>query len=450
MLVLLYALLYMYRRRGDALQDQITGLPSRDYFERYLQNCITRSARNPAYRFGVLIIDIEGFPDLRKRLGRFAAEEVLADFAQRLYTVLRPSDVLTRFEKDNFAVLLEDVRGSADVPRVAMRMHDTMKEIVTLASIELDARVRVGVTISQPGGALDAAALLNQAKTALARAVATDRSYAVFDQQLEVSSAENLQLEAELARAIANNELELRFQPFVDSRTRVLYGFTALVRWAHPTRGLLLAHDFIEMAESSRQILQIGEWVIDQSMRALEAITQAAGRPLILTVNVGATEIERGNVADQLTRALLGRPGLAGMVRIEVPAQALLHPSETVDTAAGRLGALGVGLHIDRAGTTSVPLWRAIKLGVRGARVDLSALHGADAKPHLRESSRPADRSPRRSWSKVSRRPTRTRWFGRWIRRCGRRVFTLRGRCRSRMRSPSCVAPRPPRQRPPP
>ncbi|HEX3867397.1 MAG TPA: diguanylate cyclase, partial [Gemmatimonadaceae bacterium] len=229
-LVLLYVLLYMYRRRGDALQDQITGLPSRQYFERYLQNCVTRSARNPAYRFGVLLIEIEGFPELRKRLGRFAAEEILADFAQRMYMILRPSDVLTRLERDNFAVLLEDVRGNDDVPRVAIRMHNSMKDIVTLASVELDVRVRIGVTISQPGSALDAPALVAQAQSALDRALETNRPYAVFDEELERSSAANLQFEIELADALVNNQLELRFQPFVDSRTRVLYGFTALVR----------------------------------------------------------------------------------------------------------------------------------------------------------------------------------------------------------------------------
>ncbi|HEX3865347.1 MAG TPA: EAL domain-containing protein, partial [Gemmatimonadaceae bacterium] len=134
-----------------------------------------------------------------------------------------------------------------------------------------------------------------------------------------------------------------------------------------------------ETAETSRQILQIGEWVVEQAILALQSIIEAAGRPLILTVNVGATEIERGNIADTLARALGDRPSLAQWLRVEVPAQVLLTPSAPVDAAAERLAAMGIGLHIDRAGTTSVPLWRAIRLGVRGARVDLASLHGADA-----------------------------------------------------------------------
>jgi diguanylate cyclase (GGDEF)-like protein len=378
-LVLLYGLLYLYRRRGDAMQDMITGLPSREYFERYLQNCCTRATRNQSYRFGVLLIDIEGFPELRKQLGRFSAEEILADFAQRLYGVLRPSDVLCRLEGDKFAVLLEDVRGSVDVPRVALRMHNSMKDIVTLASIEIDVVVRIGVTISHTGENVDALAMITQAQAALERAVETDKPYAVFDEQIESHAATNLQLEADLSEAIANHELELRFQPFVDSRTRGLYGFTALVRWAHPTRGLLQAREFIEIAETSRQILQIGEWVIAEAVRALQTIAEAAGQPLIMTVNVGALEMEKGGIADHLAAAIGDRASIAKQLRIEVPADALLKPIPSVDTTAERLNAMGIGLHIDRAGTTSVPLYRAIRLGVRGARVDLGSLHGVDA-----------------------------------------------------------------------
>ncbi|MEO7085909.1 MAG: EAL domain-containing protein [Gemmatimonadaceae bacterium] len=378
-LVLLYGLLYLWRRRGDAMQDMITGLPSREYFERYLQNCCTRATRNASYRFGVLLIDIEGFPELRNQLGRFSAEEILADFAQRLYAVLRPSDVLCRLEGDKFAVLLEDVRGSVDVPRVALRMHNSMKDIVTLASIEIDVVVRIGVTISHSGENVDALAMITQAQSALERARETDVPYAVFDEQIGSTAATNLQLEAELSEAIPNHELELRFQPFVDSKTRGLYGFTALVRWMHPTRGLLQAREFIEIAETSRQILQIGEWVIGECARALQAITEAAGQPLIMTVNVGALEMEKGGIAEHLATALGDHASLAKYLRVEVPADALLKPSAAIDTSAEHLSALGVGLHIDRAGTTGFPLYRAIRLGVRGARVDLSSLHGVDA-----------------------------------------------------------------------
>jgi diguanylate cyclase (GGDEF)-like protein len=183
-LLLLYSVLYLYRRRGEAMQDMITGLPSRDFFERYLQQCAARTARRPEYGFAVLLLDIRGFPEMRRHLGRFTAEEVLADFAERVFWCIRPADVLTRLEGENFAIVLEDTVHVGDATAVAMRVQRSMTEAVTLAARQVAVDVNVGVTLSKPGTVQNARALIQEAETALARAIETGRPYVVHGDAL--------------------------------------------------------------------------------------------------------------------------------------------------------------------------------------------------------------------------------------------------------------------------
>lgn len=389
-LVLLYCVLYLYRKRDEGTQDMITGLPSRDFFERYLQNCAARAARRPQYAFGVMLLDIRGFPEIRRAQGRFAAEEILADFAERVFWAIRPTDVLSRLEDDNFAVILDDVRRITDVTRVAVRVHESMTEAMTLASRPVKVHVSIGVTMNRPGTRPDAAELIREAESALERARETGQPYVVFDNRLDAASRTELTLESELSNAVAGGQLTLALQPMVASDTRRLTGFTAFVQWRHPTRGLLRASDFIALAESSRQIVQVGEWMIDAAVRTVKELSDAAGRPLLLTFNVGATEIERGDLTGAFAKALTTEPALGPLLRVELPSAAFADPSEKLTTVATKLRELGVGIHIDHAAAGSVAVWKSFQLGVCGVRINLSEIDASDAPAlaHLLNASR--------------------------------------------------------------
>jgi diguanylate cyclase (GGDEF)-like protein len=376
-IALLCGFLYLYRQQRNARQDLIAGLPSRAFFERYLQNCVARGTRNPAYQFGVLLIDMQGYDELRRTIGRARAEQILADFAQRVYSCIRPNDLFARLDGDSLAILLDDVRGTVDVPRVAIRVHGFLEDLITSAAVGVAVEARIGVTISHSSLPLNAAALMSQATAALERAIDTDRPYALFDEELEASTLRDLQVESELSDAIAKGQFSLGFQPLVDSQSHELCGFSALVRWAHPKRGLLQARDFIEIAENSGQILPIGDWVLGEAVRALDALITAAGRPIVLTVHVGATEAERGDVGDRLARALSFKPALAQGLRIELPPEVLATPTGPTTVLVDRLVALGVGVHVDYAGG-GVPLWKAIRMNVQGLRLNVGALTSAD------------------------------------------------------------------------
>lgn len=377
--VLLYSVLYLYRRRGDALVDMITGLPSRDFFVRYVQTSTARAMRRRDYGFGILLLDIRGFGEIRKTVGRFAAEEILADFAERVFWAIRPTDVLTRLEKDNFAIVLEDVRGISDVTRVAMRVHRSMTEAVTLASTEVDVQLNIGVTMGRGGLDRDVQTLIAEAETALTRAIDSDRPYVVFDPALDAQSQTELALEAYLTDAVSADRLEMRYQPWVDSVTREIIGFTALVRLRHPDRGLLDAHEFIALAEGSRLIIPIGRWAVMRAATDLARLTAAAGRPVLMSVNVGPAEVERGDVAGALVEALGDRRELASQIRIELPASLFSEALPSVERLSSALNELGVGVHADHTAVGNLALGRAMEFGVRGVRLKLMGATERDA-----------------------------------------------------------------------
>jgi diguanylate cyclase (GGDEF)-like protein len=378
-LVLLACVLYLIRTREDASPDAIPVSPSGEFFERHLQNCVARATRRPSYLFGVLLLDIRGFAAIRPSLSRAAAEAILAEFAERVFRTIRPTDVLSRLGEDHFGIILDDVRRITDITRVAIRVHQSMTEAMTLAGHQVKVDVGIGVTMNRVGVRVEAKELIAQAEEALQRALESRRPYVVADEKLDEASRSELTLESELSLAVEGGQFSLAFQPLVASDTRELIGFTAFVQWMHPTRGLLRAGEWIRLAESSRQMVKIGQWVVSAAVRTLKQITEAAGRPMLLTFNVAPSEIERGELYDTLAAALATDPSLAPMLRIELPNALFADPTPTLTATAAKLREMGVGIHLDHAADGTVALWRSLQLGVRGVRINLSEIDATDA-----------------------------------------------------------------------
>jgi diguanylate cyclase (GGDEF)-like protein len=370
--------LFLYRNRADTSRE-VVELPSREYFDRYLRSCVARSARRPRHLFGVLLLDLREFEQFRRSIGRSARERVLADFVERVAWMIRPTDVLSRLDDTRLAIILDDIRRSADLTRVAARIGQSMSEAVTIEVRDAKVGVLIGATMNRPGVPVDAAALIAEAEEALQRAASSGRPYVVFDEQLDAASASELTLEAELSVAVEDSQFSLVFQPLVASDSRRLIGFTAFIQWLHPTRGSLRASDWIGVAESSRQMVKIGEWVVANAVRASRQLMEAAERPLILTFNVGASEVERGDFPQKVADALTDDPSLASSLRIELPSSVFVEPTPALAAVAAKLRELGVGIHIDHAAMGSVALWRSLQLGVRGVRINLSEIDATDA-----------------------------------------------------------------------
>lgn len=378
-LVLLCGVLFSrYRRRSAAAKETLSGLASGDYFARYLQNCVARGTRHPSYLFGLLLIEIRGLPSVRRSIGRSATERILADFTERISWTIKATDVVSRIGDEQFAIILDDVSGITDVTRVAMHAHQSVAETAA-ASRDAKLDIAIGVTMNHPGMGLDANDLIAQAEDARRRAAYAGQPYVVFDEKLDEASRSELTLESELSLALEGGQFSLAFQPLVASDTRQLIGFTAFVQWSHPTRGLLRAREWIRLAESSPQMVKIGQWVVGAAVRTLRQLTDAAGRPMLLTVNVAPSEIERGELPQDFATALTGESALGPMLRIELPNAVFADPSPALTATAAKLHDLGVGIHIDHAAAGTVALWRSLQLGVRGVRINLSEIDATDA-----------------------------------------------------------------------
>lgn len=370
--------LFLYRNRGDTSRD-VFEPATRDYFERYLRSCVARASRRQRYLFGVLLVDLRPFEEFRRSLGRSSRERVFADFVERIAWTIRPTDVLSRFDETRLAIVLDDLRRSADLRRVATRIIQAMAEAVNVEARGATVVVSIGATMNRPGEKIDAPAFVAEAEEALKRAIDSGRPYVVFDEQTDAASSSELTLEAELSVAVEDNQFSLVFQPLVASDSRRLVGFTAFVQWLHPTRGLLRAGDWIAVAESSRQMVKIGEWVVANAVGAARQLAEAAERPLMLTFNVGASEVERGDLPQRVADALAEDPSIAASLRIELPSSVFADPTPALTDVAAKLREMRIGIHIDHAAMGNVALWRSLQLGVRGVRINLSDIDATDA-----------------------------------------------------------------------
>jgi Amt family ammonium transporter len=385
-----YVLLYLWRRRGEGLRDMLTGLPNRDYLERFVEHCTARAARRRDYAFGLVYLTINDLDTHRRSLGRFGLEEVLADVAERLYWAIRPSDVMARLDGDVFALVLDDVTRISDVTRVAVRVQRALDHAVSLAGRQVFVSASMGVTMSRQGTSMQD--VMAEADAARVRCEEQQAEYVVFDDAAHRESVDALALETELSQAIEANQLRMGYQPVIDLLSETVCGFEALLEWEHPVRGRLRARDFVGIAERSGQIVAIGRWVLSRACEQL-ALWRDKGiaRPVPITVNVCTRELLNDgflqHVGSELART--GAPAASLVCELSV---AVLGGANRVDVQrrVAELKALGVRVFADGFGVEPVSPAGIAGVGLDGIRLNATALAPG-------ESSAPAARAVLRS-----------------------------------------------------
>jgi diguanylate cyclase (GGDEF)-like protein len=324
----------------------------------------------------VLFVDLDDFKDVNDALGHAAGDELLCVAAERLSATMRPGDLVARLGGDEFAILLEDLPEKSDALTVAQRVVATLAGQVEIAGSHVHVGASVGLAMRHPGSTFEG--LMREADIAMYAAKATGKNRVVqYDDQMEDLAVARLVLKADLDTAAERGELVVEYQPIVDLNTELLVGLEALVRWKHPSRGLLPPSAFIELAERSGAIAGIGAFVLETAARQLQSWRHRYELPeLWISVNVSVCQLDLPGFADQV-KAVLAETGLppAALV-LEVTETILANPGGGAAATLATLRRTGVRVALDDFGTGYSSIAHLRQLPVDILKIDRSFLTG--------------------------------------------------------------------------
>jgi diguanylate cyclase (GGDEF)-like protein/PAS domain S-box-containing protein len=334
-----------------AHHDPLTDLPNRLLLFARLEHCIELSMRERR-SFAVLMIDLDRFKDVNDCYGHLAGDELLQQVAVRLSGRLRSVDTVTRLGGDEFALLLEDLSHPQDAALVASDIIESLSDSWSL-SIGVEVRVGVSIGISLfPDHGNTSEELLQHADAALYRAKAEGRgNFKYFSEQLTEVAIRRIHLESFLRRAMANQELEIYYQPQIDIRSGAIIGAEALLRWHHPEEGMIPPSQFISVAEETGLIGDIGQWVLRSVCYQGQRWLEMGKQPIRLAVNVSPHQFRHGDLVASLTAILDETRFPAEYLELELTESAVMERESEAVHILQSLRTLGVRLAIDDFGT---------------------------------------------------------------------------------------------------
>ena len=361
----------------QAFHDPVTNLANRALFTDRVQHALRSTVRMGSL-ICVMFLDLDDFKTVNDSLGHPAGDAVLKEVAQRLDGVVRPADTVARFGGDEFAILLDGVEDSNEAAAVAERLLKALEVPTIVEGKQVYTRASVGICMSDADLlSQDAEELLRNADVAMYMAKRDQKSsYRLFEPMMQERVVERLELRGELQRAIDLGQLEVYYQPVVRLGSGTDYGVEALLRWNHPTRGIMPPSSFIPLAEETGLIVSVGKWVLGE---ACHKGVELQGRfpqsePLTISVNLSVKQLQSESIVDDVREAL-ERSGLP-------PVSLVLEITETVmladaDTAVARLRALkelGVRIAMDDFGTGYSSLSYLSRLPIDILKMDRSFL----------------------------------------------------------------------------
>jgi diguanylate cyclase (GGDEF)-like protein len=365
--------------RHQALHDPLTGLPNRTLFMDRLRHALVRAEGQSTV--AVVLLNLDRFTVVNDSLGHAAGDELLRAVARRLAAAL-PTATLARFGGDEFALLVEAPTTAREARAVVERLRAALHPPFSIAGHELAVSVGFGIALSDAlaahGDPPSAEALVRAAAVAVSRAKAGGGGQAVlFDASMGAQAAERLDLEADLRRALERQELCLYYQPEVDLASGQIVGMEALVRWQHPTRGLISPTRFIPLAEETGLIVPIGRWVRETACRQLQRWqARFPDRRVVMSVNVSARELAEPALADEVLTVLRATGVEPRHLRLEITETAVMQREEAAIAAMRALRAAGVHLALDDFGTGYCSLAYLQRFAPNTLKVDQAFVRG--------------------------------------------------------------------------
>ncbi len=352
-----------------ARQDALTGLPNRLQLRAQLESALKEATRLGG-RVALLHLNLDGFRRVNEALGHDAGDRLVQTCAERLVGAVRKTDVVARIGGDEFAIVLGDVRESADAEAVARKLIERMTPAYAVGDRRLVLAASIGIAIF-PGAGDGAEALLRCAELAMRKAKSQRGSHFHFySEQTRVEAHQQLHLEAELRRALRRNEFELFYQPRVSMAGGRVSGVEALVRWRHPSRGLLMPEEFIPLAEEVGLIVPLGFWVMQQACRDLRALNLRGGEPIDMAVNLSFRQLQDERFVEQAARIIEESGVDPHRLEFELTETAILLNAEQTFEAMSALSRLGVSFSLDDFGTGYSSFAHIQRLPISALKID--------------------------------------------------------------------------------
>jgi diguanylate cyclase (GGDEF)-like protein/PAS domain S-box-containing protein len=359
-----------------AFHDVLTGLPNRRLLLDRLAMAIAGAVRHGQLG-ALLFIDLDNFKDLNDTLGHDHGDQLLQQVAQRLRMVLREADTVARLGGDEFVVMLEGLHpdpgaAAVEVEQVGRKVVSALNEPYTLRGRVHNSTPSVGVALfGQPGDTVDE--LLKRADLAMYRAKTEGRNTLRFyDPDMQDRVLQRALIEADLRVALQRNELRLFFQPVVDDAGHIV-GAEALVRWAHPERGMVSPAAFVPVAEQTGLILPLGRWVLGEACRHLGAwSSDPLRRDWSLAVNVSAREFRHADFVAQVVQAMQAHGVQPGRLKLELTESMFLQDANDISHKMAQLKAQGVSFSLDDFGTGYSSLSYLKRLPLDQLKIDQS------------------------------------------------------------------------------
>jgi diguanylate cyclase (GGDEF)-like protein/PAS domain S-box-containing protein len=363
--------------RHQAFHDALTGLANRALFTNRVEHALVLRSLDARPDVAVLFLDLDDFKGVNDTLGHAAGDTLLRGVGVRLREALSPSYTVARLGGDEFAVLIEEVGGAPFAIDAAERIVTALQRPFEIEGREMFVTASVGIAL---GTVADD--LLRAADVAMYRAKAAGKAqYVMYAPRMGEDLVGRLELVADLRRAVCAEEFVIHYQPVVDLESSAVVGVEALVRWAHPTRGLLSPRDFIPLAEETGKIVELGAWVLRSACKQVAAWRRETpgAKSLTLNVNVSTRQVRPGVLADDV-RTALEESGLApAALTLEITESVLARRHEELRAVLAGVAALGVRLALDDFGTGYSSLSLLQDLPVDTLKVDRSFVAALDA-----------------------------------------------------------------------
>jgi diguanylate cyclase (GGDEF)-like protein len=372
------------RLQHEAMHDALTGLPNRALFLDRLGHAWRRTFREPGFRFAVLYLDLDRFKVINDTFGHEIGDRLLIGIAARLPSCLRPTDTVARLGGDEFAVLLEGFATVAETVAIAERIRAVLNTPFRIDVHEIYATASIGIADGVVEGQ-PPEQYVRDADVAMYAAKSRGTPYERFDGGMHSPALARMLMETELRAAIEKQQFFLVYQPVVDLRTMRLEGFEALVRWRHPSRGVVGPDEFIGLAEETRLILPLTLWVLRTACRQAAAWREkCAGPAPLLGVNLSAQLVTRTGMSTEILAVLEDSNVPPSALAIEVTESALMASPQVAAEILGALRERGAQVFVDDFGTGYSSLAYLTTLPVDRLKIDRSFIAAIDDQNRLR------------------------------------------------------------------